>query len=180
MQLLKVCLDKLYTQFKVLTAQKRDKYRKAETTAAKNGIELLDETFGLFGAFMNDHGSGFHIVFDEFQEISELRESRQIEGILRSHIQTHENASYFFVGSRRRLLLEIFNEQKRPFYKSAINYALGPLPKDEAIRLSSVASNRQARDVQRKPPGEFMTGWGATHTTCRGFPTPCTNSGIER
>ncbi|MEW6670019.1 MAG: ATP-binding protein [Thermodesulfobacteriota bacterium] len=105
----------------------------AETTAAKNGIELLDETLGLFGAFMKDHGSGFHVVLDEFQEISELRESRQIEGIMRSHIQTQENASYFFVGSRRRLLLEIFNERKRPFYKSAINYALGPLPKDEAI-----------------------------------------------
>jgi len=41
--------------------------------------------------------------------------------------------SYFFVGSRRRILLDIFNEEKRPFYKSAINYALGPLPKKEAL-----------------------------------------------
>ena len=48
-------------------------------------------------------------------------------------MRAHRNVSYFFVGSRRRVLLDMFNEQKRPFYKSAINYALGPLPKKEAI-----------------------------------------------
>jgi AAA+ ATPase superfamily predicted ATPase len=104
-----------------------------EPTTTKSGIDLLEETFVLFGSFVKEHKAGFHIVLDEFQEITELKESRRIEGLMRSHIQGHKNVSYFFVGSRRRLLLDIFNEQKRPFYKSAINYALGPLPQTDAI-----------------------------------------------
>jgi len=35
--------------------------------------------------------------------------------------------SYLFIGSRRRILQDIFNEKKRPFYQSAINYPLKPL-----------------------------------------------------
>jgi AAA+ ATPase superfamily predicted ATPase len=104
-----------------------------EVTRTMRGIELLEETFLGFGKFIQEHGKGVHIVFDEFQEISELRESLQLEGLLRSHIQTHSNASYFFVGSRRRVLRDIFNEKKRPFYRSSINYPLGPLPIDESI-----------------------------------------------
>ena len=105
----------------------------AEPTTQMSGLKLLEETFSLFGKFIKEHPPGFHIVLDEFQEITDLHESKQIEGILRSQIQTHTNVSYFFVGSRRRILLDIFNEEKRPFYKSAINYALGPLPKKEAL-----------------------------------------------
>ena len=105
----------------------------AEPTTQTNGLKLLEETFSLFGRFVKEHDSGFHIVLDEFQEITELREARQIEGLLRSQIQTQRNVSYFFVGSRRRILLDIFNDEKRPFYKSAINYALGPLPQKESI-----------------------------------------------
>lgn len=106
-----------------------------EVTRAAKGIELLEDTFLGFGKFIQEHGKGVHIVFDEFQEISELHESLQIEGLLRSHIQTHSNASYFFVGSRRRVLRDMFNEKKRPFYRNSINYPLGPLPIDESINF---------------------------------------------
>jgi hypothetical protein len=103
-----------------------------EPSGRKKGLDLMEETLSGLGAFIKDHGKGLHIVFDEFQEITELRESLQVEGIMRSHIQTHANASYFFVGSRRRLLSDMFNEKKRPFYRSAINYPLLPLPETEA------------------------------------------------
>lgn len=95
-----------------------------------SGIQLLDKTMEDFGKFLNHSGKSVNITFDEFQEISELKESLQVEGILRKHIQEHK-ASYFFVGSRRRLLLDMFNERTRPFYQSAINYKLDRLPTDE-------------------------------------------------
>jgi AAA+ ATPase superfamily predicted ATPase len=104
----------------------------AEPAGKRRGFELLEDVLAGFGKFMETGKKGFHVVIDEFQEIAELRESLQIEGIMRSHIQTHKNASYFFVGSRRRILSEIFNERKRPFYRSAVNYPLGPLPLDES------------------------------------------------
>lgn len=104
-----------------------------EPTSKKKGIDLLEDTLSAVGRFINEYEKGCHIVFDEFQEIVELQEALQIEGIMRSHIQTHANASYFFVGSRRRILNDMFNEKKRPFYRSAINYPLTPLPDEEAV-----------------------------------------------
>jgi hypothetical protein len=96
------------------------------------GIELLDKTLDDLGLFMEQIGpENVHIVFDEFQEITELRDKR-IEGTLRSHIQFHR-PSYFFVGSRRHILLGMFNEKSRPFYQSAQLYELKKLPHDELV-----------------------------------------------
>jgi AAA+ ATPase superfamily predicted ATPase len=106
-----------------------------EASVGRKGIELLNSTLDGFGKFIQERKKGVHIAFDEFQEIAELRESLQIEGTLRSHIQTHSQASYFFVGSRRRVLNEIFNTRKRPFYRSSINFPLGPLPFEEGVRF---------------------------------------------
>ncbi|MDY0374552.1 MAG: ATP-binding protein [Desulfobacterium sp.] len=93
------------------------------------GIDLLEKTLEDLGNFLKVTNKPVQITFDEFQEITELREPR-IEGILRTHIQMHP-ASYFFVGSRRRILLDMFVDRKRPFYQSAINYELKCLPGDE-------------------------------------------------
>jgi uncharacterized protein len=104
-----------------------------EAAEKRKGLDLLREILDEFGKVAESHKEGFHVVFDEFQELTELPESKQVEGVMRSCIQTHKNVSYFFVGSRRRLLLAMFNEKKRPFFQSAINYPLGPLPEKEAV-----------------------------------------------
>lgn len=97
----------------------------------QKGIDLLDRVLAELGAFLQKGDVRAHIVLDEFQEISELKEPR-IEGILRKHIQTHP-ASYLFVGSRRRLLLDMFNQRSRPFYQSAIMYPLEPIPHGDLV-----------------------------------------------
>ena len=94
-----------------------------------SGIDLIDKVMTELGLFIRKEAINAHIAFDEFQEITELKNS-SIEGVLRKHIQEHQ-ASYFFVGSRRRTLLDIFNQKKRPFYQSAIIYPLKPLPHEE-------------------------------------------------
>jgi len=96
------------------------------------GIDLLDKTLEDLGVFMEQAGpEKIHIVFDEFQEITELKEKR-IESTLRSHIQLQQS-SYFFVGSRRRILLEMFNEKNRPLFQSAQLYELKRLPHDDLV-----------------------------------------------
>jgi hypothetical protein len=99
-------------------------------SAGKSGLELLDETMASLGQFINGTKNLVNIVLDEFQEIITLRDALKIEASLRSHIQQHP-ASYFFVGSRRRVLLGIFNERQRPFFQSAINYPLRLLPPED-------------------------------------------------
>ena len=87
-------------------------------TSSLTGIDLLEATMTDLGMFIQATPSGVNIAFDEFQEITELN-SLEIEGVLRSHIQT-QKASYFFVGSRRRVLLDMFNLRNRPFFQSSI------------------------------------------------------------
>lgn len=97
-----------------------------------HGIDLLDQTLEDLGVFMEQVGpENIHIVFDEFQEITELKNKR-IEGTLRSHIQLQQS-SYFFVGSRRHILIGMFNEKNRPFFQSAQLYELKKLLHDDLV-----------------------------------------------
>lgn len=102
-----------------------------ESTSYKiSGLDLLEETMSSIGEFIDKTDSLFNVALDEFQEIVELRDAPKIEGILRTHTQKHK-ASYFFIGSRRHILLGIFNDKQRPFFQSAINYKINELPHDE-------------------------------------------------
>lgn len=105
-----------------------------EAVAGKlSGIDLLDATMDNVGEFIHKALNRVHIVFDEFQEITELN-SQQIEGVLRSHIQGH-GSSYFFVGSRRRLLIDMFSQRNRPFFQSGIMYKLNRLPHSDLVNF---------------------------------------------
>jgi len=114
-------------------------------SAGKRGLDLLDETISSLDQFIRSTRSLVHVVLDEFQEIITLREALKIEATLRSNIQK-QKAAYFFVGSRRRVLLGIFNERQRPFFQSAINYPLGLLPPEELGDFIA----QQFRENQRK------------------------------
>lgn len=98
--------------------------------AVKSGLDLLEETMNSLREFVSTTQSLVHVALDEFQEIVTLKEALQVEGIMRTQIQ-QQQASYIFIGSRRRILLGIFNERQRPFFQSAINYPLELLPSDE-------------------------------------------------
>jgi hypothetical protein len=100
------------------------------SSAARSGTALLEETMESIGEFIAATKALVHLALDEFQEIVVLREALEIEGIMRGHIQ-RQRASFFFIGSRRRVLLGIFNERQRPFFQSAINYPLKTLPAEE-------------------------------------------------
>ena len=95
-----------------------------------SGFALLEDVLESLGEFIKDSGELAHLALDEFQEITTLPDALKIEGLMRQYIQQHQ-AAYIFVGSRRRILLSIFNEKQRPFFKSAINYELPSLPEKE-------------------------------------------------
>lgn len=97
-----------------------------------SGYELLEDVMQSLSHFIENAGVLVHIVLDEFQEITLLPKPKKIEALLREYIQK-QKAAYLFVGSRRSLLLSMFNERSRAFYGSAINFPLGPLPSKEFI-----------------------------------------------
>ena len=94
---------------------------------------LLDDLMEGVGRYVEKNKVRVSVVLDEFQEITDLPESKEIEGILRSHIQSQRKVSYFFVGSRRRVLQEMFSLKARPFYKSAFLYPLKKIAEDKFV-----------------------------------------------
>ncbi|NPA54709.1 MAG: ATP-binding protein [Aquificae bacterium] len=95
---------------------------------------LLSDIFEGLNNYITSKKLEVVVVLDEFQEITTLPEAHKIEGIIRSYIQNHQNISYFFVGSRRRLLLDMFTDKNKPFYKSSFLYELKKIPENEFVR----------------------------------------------
>lgn len=76
------------------------------------------------------------IVFDEFQQVTKYPE-KNVEALLRTHIQRLGNANFVFSGSQRRLMEEMFFSEKRPFYMSSRSVLLHPIPKPTYIEFAS-------------------------------------------
>ena len=58
------------------------------------------------------------VCFDEFQQINQVKTDR-LEKYMRSKFQTHKKISYIFMGSKKHLIYDMFNNPNRPFYRSA-------------------------------------------------------------
>ena len=83
-------------------------------------------------SFLEKSQENIHIVFDEFQEITEVEKGIQIQGVMRKHIQ-NMSASFFFVGSRKRILSQMFHDRSKPFFQSTFDYELKALPHEDCI-----------------------------------------------
>lgn len=59
----------------------------------------------------------FVICLDEFQNISFFDNPLGLQKKFRSRWQHHQLASYCLYGSKRHMMMEIFENSSRPFYK---------------------------------------------------------------
>lgn len=75
------------------------------------------------------------VVFDEFQDILNLPDSKEVMAILRSKIQFHKSIPYIFAGSVRNKMGDIFTDPKSAFFKSAIPLDVGHLEKEVFIKF---------------------------------------------
>jgi hypothetical protein len=70
------------------------------------------------------------VVFDEFQDILNLKDAREALALLRSKVQFQSDIAYVFAGSIRNKMDSIFNNPDSAFFKSAIPIHVGFLDKD--------------------------------------------------
>lgn len=102
------------------------------------------------------------VVIDEFQQITRYPE-KNVEEILRTHIQKLSNANFVFSGSRRRLMEEMFFSAKRPFYQSAKPLRLEAI--DREVYFDFALSHFQkAGKILSKEAFTYVyeTFWGVT------------------
>ena len=72
------------------------------------------------------------VAFDEFQQICRYPE-KNVEALLRSHIQHLSNVNFIFAGSERHLISEMFLSAAKPFYNSTRQVELYPIVPEEYI-----------------------------------------------
>ena len=91
---------------------------------------MISNVLGLLGSLSEKRK--LMVVFDEFQEITAYKQ-KGFEKRLRAIIQQHDNISYFFCGSQRHILTEIFTNKNRAFYKLAQSYPLNKIQTDHYV-----------------------------------------------
>ena len=72
------------------------------------------------------------VAFDEFQQICKYPE-KNVEALLRSHIQHLSNVNFVFAGSERHLISEMFLSSAKPFYNSTRQVELFPIVPEEYL-----------------------------------------------
>jgi len=87
------------------------------------------------------------IVIDEFQQVTKYVD-KNVEALLRSHIQKVSNANFVFAGSQRRLMEEMFFSEKRPFYMSARSIQLAPIPFSDYFQFVSYHFNQAGKSIE--------------------------------
>jgi uncharacterized protein len=87
-------------------------------------IELsLETTFALLA----ESKLPIHIAIDEFQQIGNYPSTR-IDATLRKYLTQSKNIHMLFSGSQRHLLLDLFNDPKRPMYRSVEQMEIHEIP----------------------------------------------------
>lgn len=79
----------------------------------KNADEILD----LAEKIAVDKGLDIIVCIDEFQKIASFVDSDSFQAKLRSHWQLHKHVAYCLYGSRRHMLMDVFTNPSKPFYK---------------------------------------------------------------
>lgn len=57
------------------------------------------------------------VCIDEFQQIGEFANSLRFQKILRNHWQEQRDVAYILYGSKKHMMLSIFGDYNRPFYR---------------------------------------------------------------
>lgn len=75
----------------------------------------------------SDKGIRIIVCIDEFQQLAEMDGYSELEGKMRSAWQYHRNVSYCFYGSKKHMMMQIFNDSQKPFYRFSEIMFLGKI-----------------------------------------------------
>ena len=93
-----------------------------------NHLVLLEDAMALLEK-VSIEGKKLIVVFDEFQEILNIRKG--LDKQLRSIMQEQQNLNYILLGSQESMMTEIFERKKSPFYHFGKLMRLDKIPYDD-------------------------------------------------
>lgn len=78
---------------------------------------------------------GYHIIIciDEFQQVGEFPDSLNAQKRMRGVWQHHKEVSYCMYGSKKHLMMKIFQNKRMPFYKFGETVFLDKIPAEDWV-----------------------------------------------
>ena len=87
-----------------------------EISTKQTTEKSISEILLTLDQFAEKVGKSCVVIFDEFQQIGELKENHAVEAAIRHAVERSQYVSYIFCGSKRHLLSEMFSNKLRPLY----------------------------------------------------------------
>jgi uncharacterized protein len=122
----------------------------------------FENTIQQLFAFLDSQGIKVVIAIDEFQQILTYPE-KNVEAVLRTYMQSLKNVHFIFCGSNQRMMNEIFNNAKRPFYASCNNMQLGFISRHEYALFITTHFKEKRRKISAESI-EFILDFTQCHT----------------
>ncbi|MEA4949232.1 MAG: ATP-binding protein [Petrimonas sp.] len=111
----------------------------------QNEKATLDEIFH----FIEKAEKRCIIAIDEFQQIASYPD-KNIEAILRTHVQHCNNGRFIFAGSQRHIMGNMFLSASRPFYQSVSMMQLGPISMEYYIAFAQEHFDKSDKTITRE------------------------------
>lgn len=113
-------------------------------------IKSAEDILNLPEKIAEQRGLQVIVCIDEFQNLANLSEWKRIEGMLRSVWQQHQHTTYCLYGSKRHMMLDIFNNSSNPFYRFGQVMYLDKIAKDYWIPYIIDTFKKSGKTISRE------------------------------
>ncbi len=124
--------------------------------------KIYEKTIQQLFTFLDEQNIKIVFAIDEFQQILEYPE-KNTEALLRTHIQSLKNTHFIFCNSNQKMMHEIFNSAKRPFFASCSNVHLKFIAKKTySDFITSIFANNKRKITTQSV--DFILDFTCCHT----------------
>lgn len=95
------------------------------------------------------------VCIDEYQQLAQLSGYKDMEGKMRSVWQKQHSVSYCFYGSKRHMMLDIFNNSSNPFYRFGQVFFLQKIKKEEWIPFIVNSFRKTGKSISEEQAGRL-------------------------
>ena len=95
------------------------------------------------------------VCIDEFQQLALLPGYKSMEGKMRSVWQQQQRVAYCFYGSKRHMMMDIFNNSSNPFYRFGQVLFLQKIKKEEWVPFIVNAFHRTEKEISEEQAGRL-------------------------
>lgn len=121
-----------------------------------------EQTLERLLTFLNEQPRRVLLAIDEFQQIRFYPE-KNVEALLRTYIQHLNNVTFLFCGSKRHMMLDIFSNERNPFYRSTEFLSLGKI--DKEVYAEFIQKQFLQSDIRITSDAvEYILTWTKRHT----------------